>query len=32
MRITTLRLHGFGRFREREFEFGPGLTIVHGPN
>lgn len=32
MRIASLRLHGFGRFREREFQFGPGLTIVYGPN
>ena len=32
MRATTLRIHGFGRLRDREFAFGPGLTIVHGRN
>ena len=32
MRIERLRVHGFGRLAEREFEFGPGLTVVHGPN
>ena len=32
MKVTTLRVHGFGRLSAREFEFGPGLTIVHGPN
>jgi DNA repair exonuclease SbcCD ATPase subunit len=32
MKVTTLRVHGFGRLGEREFTFGPGLTIVHGPN
>ncbi|MGN6380382.1 MAG: ATP-binding protein [Gaiellales bacterium] len=32
MRARTLRIHGFGRLTEREFELGDGLTIVHGPN
>ncbi len=32
MKITALRVKGFGRLRDREFAFGPGLTIVHGPN
>ena len=32
MKVTTLRVQGFGRLRDREFRFGPGLTIVHGPN
>ncbi len=32
MRIAGVRIHGFGRLVEREFEFGPGLVIVHGPN
>jgi uncharacterized protein YhaN len=27
-----MHLHGFGRLAGRDFRFGPGLTIVHGPN
>ncbi len=32
MRISRLKVHGFGRLTDREFQFGAGLTIVHGPN
>jgi uncharacterized protein YhaN len=32
MRARALRIHGFGRLAEREYELGPGLTLVHGPN
>jgi len=30
--VESVHLHGFGRLAERDFRFGPGLTIVHGPN
>jgi uncharacterized protein YhaN len=30
--IESIHLHGFGRLAGREFRFGPGLTVVHGPN
>jgi DNA repair exonuclease SbcCD ATPase subunit len=30
--IESVHLHGFGRLAGREFRFGPGLTVVHGPN
>ena len=32
MHIEAVHLHGFGRLAGREFRFGPGLTVVHGPN
>ncbi|MGH3141110.1 MAG: ATP-binding protein [Gaiellales bacterium] len=32
MHIESVHLHGFGRLAGREFRFGPGLTVVHGPN
>ncbi|MDI3280214.1 MAG: AAA family ATPase [Bacillota bacterium] len=32
MRILRARIHGFGRFRQREFIFGPGLNLILGPN
>jgi uncharacterized protein YhaN len=32
MQVRTLRVHGFGRLADRDFQLGPGLTIVHGPN
>ena len=32
MHVESVHLHGFGRLAERDFRFGPGLTIVHGPN
>jgi uncharacterized protein YhaN len=32
MRVERLRVHGFGRLVDREFELAPGLTLVHGPN
>jgi uncharacterized protein YhaN len=30
--VESVHLHGFGRLAGRDFRFGPGLTIVHGPN
>ncbi len=30
--IRRLRLHPFGAFADRELAFGPGLTVVLGPN
>ena len=32
MRVDRLVVHGFGRVCGREFRFGSGLTVVHGPN
>ncbi len=32
MHVESVHLHGFGRLAERNFRFGQGLTIVHGPN
>ncbi len=32
MRIRTLRLRDFRRYRDLRVEFAPGLTIVRGPN
>jgi recombinational DNA repair ATPase RecF len=30
--VESVHLHGFGRLAGRQFRFGPGLTVVHGPN
>jgi len=30
--LRRLRVHPFGRFADREVSFGPGLTVVLGPN
>jgi DNA repair protein SbcC/Rad50 len=30
--LRRLRVHPFGRFADREIAFGPGLTVVLGPN
>jgi len=30
--LRRLRVHPFGRFADREVAFGPGLTVVLGPN
>ena len=32
MRVERLSVSGFGKLAAREVRFGPGLTIVHGPN
>ncbi len=32
MILRRLRVHPFGRFADREVAFGPGLTVVLGPN
>lgn len=32
MRILRAKIHGFGRFRQREFAFSPGLNLILGPN
>ena len=32
MRVERLTVAGFGKLAARELRFGPGLTIVHGPN
>ena len=32
MRAERLSFAGFGKLANRELRFGPGLTIVHGPN
>ncbi len=32
MIIERLRLQRFGRFEDHDFEFGPGLNVVSGPN
>ena len=32
MRITSLTLTDLRRYRGRDFELDPGLTIVRGPN
>ena len=32
MRAERLSVAGFGKLADRELRFGPGLTIVHGPN
>ena len=32
MRVERLSVSGFGKLAARELRFGPGLTIVHGPN
>jgi DNA repair exonuclease SbcCD ATPase subunit len=30
--LTSLHIAGFGRLRERRFEFSSGLNVVYGPN
>lgn len=32
MRVERLTVTGFGKLAARELRFGPGLTVVHGPN
>jgi uncharacterized protein YhaN len=32
VRAERLSVAGFGKLADRELRFGPGLTIVHGPN
>jgi DNA repair protein SbcC/Rad50 len=32
MKFVTLRVDGFGRLADLTIEFGPGLTVVTGPN
>ncbi len=32
MRVERLSVSGFGKLAARDVRFGPGLTIVHGPN
>ena len=32
MRFLNLVAHAFGPFRERSFEFAPGMNVVHGAN
>jgi uncharacterized protein YhaN len=32
VKIRSLRIGGFGRLRDRSFEFGPGLNIIYGRN
>jgi uncharacterized protein YhaN len=32
VRVERLTVAGFGKLADRELRFGPGLTIVHGPN
>lgn len=32
MRIRSLRLEKFGHFEDDQVDFGPGLTVVYGPN
>jgi len=32
MILRSLRIAGFGRIVDRDFDFAPGLNIVYGPN
>jgi uncharacterized protein YhaN len=32
VRVDRLTVAGFGKLAARELRFGPGLTVVHGPN
>jgi uncharacterized protein YhaN len=32
VRVERLSVSGFGKLAAREVRFGPGLTVVHGPN
>jgi uncharacterized protein YhaN len=32
VRVDRLSVRGFGKLAARELRFGPGLTVVHGPN
>ena len=32
MWIQTIHIRGFGRFRDKTYEFDPGLNLIEAPN